>query len=307
MPVAERDPWRLQYFEGLSCPDGVLVPTDDIDCWELFPQFRWIYEKLNIARSQNLPCGTAADMPESFPVFAKPNINLRGMGLGSHAIHSRQEFRHNMPAGHMWMPLLTGEHVSTDCAVLDGRPVWMRHAHGEAWRDGMFKHWVIECGKRPELTHTLSAWVQRHMAGYTGMMNVETIGGTMIEAHLRFADQWCDLYGKAWLQSLVSIYAEHRWTFDGPCRPGYSVPLFASHGIVPPHPPKEVQATIRAMPGISSLQITYHAAKADAEHPMPPGGFRLAVINCFDLEAGLRARRVLAKSFPGCELLIPDD
>ena len=32
-------------------------------------------------------------------------------------------------------------------------------------------------------------------AGYTGMVNFETIGGRIIEAHLRFADQWPDLYG----------------------------------------------------------------------------------------------------------------
>ncbi len=30
---------------------------------------------------------------------------------------------------------------------------------------------------------------------------------------------------------------------------------------------------------------------------MPPGGFRLAVVNCMDLDAGLRARDDLALSF----------
>jgi hypothetical protein len=38
---------------------------------------------------------------------------------------------------------------------------------------------------------------------------------------------------------------------------------------------------------------------------MPPGGFRLGLINCTNLEAGLAARRLLAEGFPGVDLLIP--
>jgi len=30
---------------------------------------------------------------------------------------------------------------------------------------------------------------------------------------------------------------------------------------------------------------------------MPPGGFRLAIVNCHDMEAGFRAREKLALSF----------
>jgi hypothetical protein len=64
------------------------------------------------------------------------------------------------------------------------------------------------------------------------------------------------------------------------------------------HPSAELQAKIRAMPHVSSLQITFHEGKASADHPMPPGGFRLGIVNCTDLAAGLAARRELAKAFP---------
>ena len=40
-----------------------------------------------------------------------------------------------------------------------------------------------------DLEAMLEDWVARHMQGYGGMMNFETIGGRIIEAHLRFADQ----------------------------------------------------------------------------------------------------------------------
>jgi hypothetical protein len=38
---------------------------------------------------------------------------------------------------------------------------------------------------------------------------------------------------------------------------------------------------------------------------MPPGGFRLAVINCWNLDAGLRAREELALTFWSAQNLRP--
>ena len=45
------------------------------------------------------------------------------------------------------------------------------------------------------------------------MLNLETIGGTIIEAHLRFADQWPDLYGPGWVDALVRLYEQGEWDF----------------------------------------------------------------------------------------------
>ena len=65
-------------------------------------------------------------------------------------------------------------------------------------------------------------------------------------------------------------------------------------------------AAVRAMPGVSSLQITFHEDKAPEDHAAPPGGFRLAIINCHDLEQGFAARRHLAQAFPAEDILWPD-
>ena len=47
------------------------------------------------------------------------------------------------------------------------------------------------------------------------------------------------------------------------------------------------------MPGVSSVQITFHEDKAPEHHAMPPGGFRLAIVNALSLEAGQVARETL--------------
>lgn len=307
MPILERDPWRLQYFEHVSCPGDVLIPTDDPDCWLLFPKHRWVYDKLKVAETQGLACGPHGVMPEDYPVFSKPMVNLKGMGLGSRVISSAAGMEHFSQPGHMWMPLLEGPHVSTDCAIDNGGIAWCRHATGIPWDDGMFRHWTIHSDPMPGLADYLGTWVRDHMAGYTGMMNFETIGGRIIEAHLRFADQWCDLYGEHWVTALVGLYSRGKWQFDDSHRSvGYSIPLFAAHVANLRHPAADQQAQVRAMPHVSSLQITFHEAKRPEDHPMPPGGFRLAVINATDLEAGHRARRALAAFFPQQAVLDQD-
>jgi hypothetical protein len=308
MPVLERDPWRYQFFEGLDCPEDVMIPTDDPDCWLLYPRHRWIYDKLRIAESQGLACGPHGIFPGDYPVYSKPVTNLKGMGIGGRVVSSAHELDHGYEPGHMWMPYFTGPHVSTDCAVLDGRVKWMRHATGETWKLGMFRYWTIHATMAEALGRYLAAWVSKNMAGYSGMMNFETISGRIIEAHLRFADQWCDLYGKDWLNSLVSLYRDRVWRPVAlPATDGYSIPLFARHGEKYHHPPPELQAEIRAMPHVNSLQITFYNEKEPAQHPMPPGGFRLGLINCTDLEAGFAAKRKLAAAFPEDAILWQDE
>src|SRR5438105_4492467 len=60
----------------------------------------------------------------------------------------------------------------------------------------------------------------------------ETIGGKIIECHLRFTDQWPDLYGEGWIEAVVALYSNGVWRFnDADRRTGYSVVLFAAHGV----------------------------------------------------------------------------
>jgi hypothetical protein len=131
------------------------------------------------------------------------------------------------------------------------------------------------------------------------MVNLETIGAKIIEAHLRFSDQFPDLYGgRPWVESLIGLYRDGSWTYDdGARRTGYSVVLFGAHGVQYAHPPKDLVDEIRAMPEVTSVQITFHEDRPPSWHSMPPGGFRLAIVNTWDLETGRRARERLALSF----------
>jgi hypothetical protein len=302
MPICEADPWRLQYFAHIPCPDHVRIPTEDSDAWLWTPRHRWVYDKLAVALSQGLEAGPHGVVPQRFPVFSKPIINLRGMGAGSRVIVDSTAYERYHTPGHFWSPLLSGRHVSSDVALVDGRPVWWRHATGTPSRDGMFAHWVLHAAADVQIESHAGRWLESHLAGYTGLANLETIGGTIIEVHLRFADQWPDLYGAGWVEAAIALYAGNGWTFDDRNRrDGYSLALFGPHGRRYRYPSPDIVRRLTDSPGVSSVQITFHQDRAPEQHAMPPGGFRLAIINGTDFDACTTAREHLRRHFLGNE------
>ncbi|MDX1402857.1 MAG: hypothetical protein R3245_13110 [Kiloniellales bacterium] len=305
MPICEADPWRVQYFEGVPCPEDVKIPTEDGDAYIWYPKHRWIYNKLMVAESQGLVSAPHGIDPPEFPIFSKPIFNMRGMGAGSRIFRTLKEYKYGQRPGHMWMTLLNGEHVSSDVAIVDGKARWWRHSTGIPLGEGVFDYWLVEAAPRPELEAYCSKWVEENLSGYTGMANFETIGGTIIEAHLRFADQWPDLYGEGWVEALVSLYEDGDWFFrNDETRNGYSVVLFGAHGIQYRHPPQDLVSELLQAPQVTSIQITFHEDRPPGAHSMPPGGFRLAIVNGWDLEVARKVREKLALSFWSTQQLL---
>ncbi len=298
MPICEADPWREQYFSNVDCPEDVSVPTEDGDAYLWFSKYNWVYNKLRIAESQGLKCAPHGLAPTNFPVFSKPIYNMRGMGAGSRVLKDFSSYARFQKPGHMWMELCKGEHISTDVAVVNGVGKWWRHCKGIPLKGGMFDYWIVEDEERSDIVEYGNNWIRENLSGYSGMLNFETIGNRIIEVHLRFSDQWPDLYGDNWVQSLVKLYETKEWDFsDADRKTGYSVVLFGAHGVSFQHPSPDVVEAIKAEKKVTSVQITFHEDKEPALHSMPPGGFRLAVINGFDLDVLKKMRDKLALSF----------
>jgi hypothetical protein len=101
---------------------------------------------------------------------------------------------------------------------------------------------------------------------------------------------------------VVGLHRTGRWRFaDADRRTGYSVVLFRRHGSHWSIDRGAVEE-LRRMPGVSSIQITFDPAKPPEQHAMPPGGFRLAIVNCWDLAVGRRVRARLKALFRAAPL-----
>jgi hypothetical protein len=104
MPICEVDPWRLQYFAHITT--AAQIATEDSDAWQWYPRHRWVYDKLQVALSQNLDAGPHGTPPLRFPVFSKPIVNLKGMGVGSRVLNTPADYQRYYAPGHFWMTLL---------------------------------------------------------------------------------------------------------------------------------------------------------------------------------------------------------
>ena len=161
----------------------------------------------------------------------------------------------------MWMPLLKGEHVSTDAAVIDGEPVWWRHTVGNTLDQGMFDYWVISGGSASRYRRVLRDWLRSRLKGYTGCVNFETIGAKIIEAPALRRPVARPVW-PGWIEAVVDLYASGRWDFCDDARTGYSIVLFGAHGTRYTKPDQGTMNEFLSWQGISSIQMTFHEDRA---------------------------------------------
>ncbi|WP_022949908.1 hypothetical protein [Methylohalobius crimeensis] len=296
MPILEPDPWRQAFFDHFPCPDDLAIPTKDPDAYRLNPLHAWAYNKLMIAEKQHLMCGPHDIEPGFYPVFSKPIYNLRSMGSGSGVIADRYDFSKRYNPGFMWVEILKGEHLSTDVAVVNGKALWYAHAIGYPEREGTFDYWEILPGNRERVEAYLQTFISENFIHYRGMLNFETIGGRIIEMHLRFADQWPDLYGEPFVPNLIELYRAGIWRMGPLNRTGFSVVLFGEHR----NYRKPSQAFLSQLidhDRVTSIQLPFYEEVPYQQHSMPPGGFRLAIVNGFSLEQCKEAREAIHQEF----------
>lgn len=259
------------------------VAVSDAAAWRLNSRHRRI-DKLQLALDAGLraaPCGVDprdCGIGPGERVFVKPQLNLAGMAIGARSVPADAV---PLEPGAFWCELLTGVQTSSDCLVADGEPVWLAHTVASAERSGARPLvWEVGTGAALALQAWLAPlvtdWVRRNLAGYTGICNLELIGGRPIEAHLRGSNSFFDLYGEGFLPAWVALA-------DGAaCRP-------------PPPVPGGYVISVFGDGDVDASLIAAAAEQGVAVRPDPHTPDRIAILRCTDKAAGLEAReRILA-------------
>ncbi|KFY41561.1 hypothetical protein V494_02924 [Pseudogymnoascus sp. VKM F-4513 (FW-928)] len=301
MPFMSQEPWKVQFYKNTKCPEDIMIPLKDYDAYLLCPAHRWVYNKLAIAEKQGLACAPHGVLPDSFPVFSKPIYNIRNLGAGCRVLQNVEEYRENCLPGHMWSELLEGDHISTDLAMLHGKVVWWSHTLGVPSGGGTFDRWEVNVAVPQQDKQMLVEFLQLHLPDYTGMLNAETIGGKIIEMHLRFTNQWPDLYPRGFVDAVVGLY-QGKWCPTDEMMTnetkGFSVVLFGfPDGESWVKPEMSVVEAIRIKHSIYSVQMPFTESQPARYHSHPPGGYQLATFNGPDLSQCLKAREEFKKLF----------
>jgi len=158
---------------------------EDFECWEYYPQHRWVFNKLDVARRLGYHSGPACvPVKVTGNYIVRPIYNLYGMSVSAEQKFLRVEDAHQMhnhkhiPPGHFWCEWFEGDHYSIDYAWSGGHLEPTTTTVGT--KEGLkFTQWT----KIANVDKKLPDWFDHF--DDVEELNVEFIGDKLIEVHLR--------------------------------------------------------------------------------------------------------------------------
>lgn len=175
---------------------------EDFEAWALYgkTEHRWMFNKLEVALRQGLEAGPAGALPERNGTYIhRPAYNLYGMGVGANKFfyHGEEDVEAMVnykivPPGSFWCEWISGEHLS-----IDYRKTWLNTWEISAVWKGVqdetdsltrFAYWERLPNKSAPKIMDLPLDLPATKDTKVFAMNVETIGGKVIETHLRLGN-----------------------------------------------------------------------------------------------------------------------
>lgn len=161
----------------------------DAEAWAACHDFdAWIFDKMILSRRLGYLCGpVGVDVPKPGWYVVRPCVNALGMGRGARFMWIERS-TDDLPLGFFWSEIFEGEHLSVD--YLHGEPIMAVRGHRDP--DRPLYEWISweAVAVRPDLPHQ----IRQALRGTYRIMNVEYIGGKVIEVHLRGNPDFVDGY-----------------------------------------------------------------------------------------------------------------
>ncbi len=207
------------------CDTSTLIPINDVEAWVYYREYRWVYNKLELCHLQEIIHAPMPIEPPHFPIISKPIINLYGMGLNCAKITNIEEFYDQCwHTNNFWMEYINGEHHSFDLIVLNGKIVYSVCFRGYPLKGftGAFDYWESLSVSLPESINLLMS----KLGDYTGCLNVECIGGIIIDCHLRIGDIH-QLHDDTIIKNIVALYTHKEWNLDSVSKKVFLFPVWS--------------------------------------------------------------------------------
>lgn len=161
--------------------------VSDCDVYNQCPvNWLWIFDKLIIARKQGILAAPAGiPVPHSGEYIVRPITNLRMMGRGAQRMWIQAGDDEPVPDGFFWSEVLEGPHVSVDY-YWGEQALAVQGFRDDTSRLNRFSRWAkIQTDlPLPEILHGLQ--------DHAEWINVEYIGSSVIEVHLRYNDDFAN-------------------------------------------------------------------------------------------------------------------
>ena len=168
------------------------IPDFDIQAYQMFPNHQFVYDKLFVAKSQNMKGGELGELENktniTYPIFIKPRYGHKSASSKNcYKINRYSDLSpHFQKPEMMWSEFVDATESMTDFIIVNGQIVYQltyiysdkQHGFSDAW-----KYISTENTPPPAIIE----WVNKNMTGYTGPLNVQYRSDKIIEVGMRFA------------------------------------------------------------------------------------------------------------------------
>lgn len=179
---------------------------DDKDVWNFIQaEDLWVYDKLILAKKLGYDCGPAGTLPSKEGYYVvRPCVNFRMMGKGASLQLLSPNHTDTVPDGYFWCERFTGDHITID------------------YHYGKQDLTAIALKQDPDRLDRFAAWTKINypyvlpsilepIAKKYEWLNIEMIGGNIIEVHLRYNDDFRNHDGDV----IIPIWKEE--FYNSPC------------------------------------------------------------------------------------------
>jgi len=190
------------YLDIMNIDDSD-VYTCDIQSYINNPKYNFVYNKLLVSQSQNIPCAPLGIYPTTYPVIFKPIYNLHGMSRSFYKIHNDEEYDTCFKDGLFWQEYFPGPQVNLDVVYNKDKIVFYSALQSISGNQGSFKsHETLIDYVIPS---KIEKWIHTYLKGYKGCLNIEIIDGNIIECHLRLNGDF-HLYNPEFVGNLYEFF-----------------------------------------------------------------------------------------------------
>lgn len=209
------DPFKFRLTSNMPIYDG--------KAYEMYPNHKFVYDKLWIIKSQGLMGGKLEDLKgkESkleYPIFIKPRWgHLSASSKNCFKIHDANELKkYSHYENMMWSEFIDAKEGMTDFIILNGKIVHQITFIYSEKQNGFTDDWkYISSDSKPP--SNITEWVNTHMQNFTGVVNVQYRDAKIIEVGLRLARGGAYLLSTEngdLITNINNIFNKQTWDFS---------------------------------------------------------------------------------------------
>ena len=170
-----RNPYLDPYDHHLTST----TVTNDQEAYRKFPENKKVYDKLWIAKTQNLNCGKLEELVDkgnniNYPIFIKPRWgHLSAASKHCYKIKNREQLDKYIDYPNMmWSEFIEGTEGMTDILMINGRMVYQITYKYSDEQNGFSDVWKY-ISPKTKIPPSIEQWARDNIENHTGFVNIQ--------------------------------------------------------------------------------------------------------------------------------------